>query len=50
MGSYGEFWVKHFDVRLGEASKQAQIVGVPQEGLGGWQSSVEAGSSEGRAD
>ena len=46
----GEFWVKHFDVRLGEARKQAQTAGVPQEGLGGWQSSVEAGSPGGRAD
>ena len=46
----GEFWVKHFDVRLGEARKQAPTAGGSQEGLGGWQSSVEPGSSEGRAD
>ena len=46
----GEFWVKHFDVRLGEARKQTQAGGVPQEGLGGWQSAVEAGSPEGHAD
>jgi heme-degrading monooxygenase HmoA len=46
----GEFWVKHFDVRLGEARKQRQPGGVPQEGLGGWQSTAEAGSSEGRAE
>jgi heme-degrading monooxygenase HmoA len=46
----GEFWVKHFDVRLGEARKQAQTAGVSQEGLGGWQSAVEAGSPEGRAE
>ena len=31
----GEFWVKHFDVRLGEAIKQRV------EGLGGWQSPPE---------
>jgi heme-degrading monooxygenase HmoA len=46
----GEFWVKHFDVRLGEARKQRQPGGVPQEGLGGWQSTAEAGSSEGRVE
>ena len=44
----GEFWVKHFDVRLGEARKQAQAGAVPQEGLGGWQSAVETDSPEGR--
>ena len=46
----GEFWVKHFDVRLGEARKRTQTTGVSQEGLGGWQSTVEAGAHEGRAD
>ena len=42
----GEFWVKHFDVRLGEASKQGQPAGTLEEGLGGWQSPVEKGPSE----
>ena len=46
----GEFWVKHFDVRLGEARKQAQTAGTPQEGLGGWQSTAEAGSPQARPD
>ncbi len=46
----GEFWVKHFDVRLGEARKQRQTAGAPEEGLGGWQSAAEAGSPEGRAE
>ena len=46
----GEFWVKHFDVRLGEARKQGQPAGAPEEGLGGWQSPSEAGPPEGRAD
>ena len=36
----GEFWVKHFDVRLGEARKTGRPNGTPEreEGLGGWQS------------
>ena len=34
----GEFWVKHFDVRLGEARRSGQSRGTPEEGLGGWQS------------
>ena len=34
----GEFWVKHFDVRLGEARRSGQTGGAPEEGLGGWQS------------
>ena len=46
----GEFWVKHFDVRLGEAGKRRQTTGTPEEGLGGWQSTAEAGSPEGRAE
>jgi heme-degrading monooxygenase HmoA len=46
----GEFWVKHFDVRFGEARKQAQTAGAPQEGLGGWQSAAAAGSPEGREE
>jgi heme-degrading monooxygenase HmoA len=42
----GEFWVKHFDVRLGEARKQGQTADTLEEGLGGWQSPVETGPSE----
>ncbi len=36
----GEFWVKHFDVRLGEARKTRRPSGIQEEeeGLGGWQS------------
>jgi Antibiotic biosynthesis monooxygenase len=37
----GEFWVKHFEVRLGEARKHRQTDGTPEEGLGGWQSPPE---------
>ena len=37
----GEFWVKHFDVRLGEARRRGQAGGTPEEGLGGWQSPAE---------
>ena len=37
----GEFWVKHFDVRLGEARRSGQTGGTPEEGLGGWQSPAE---------
>jgi heme-degrading monooxygenase HmoA len=37
----GEFWVKHFEVRLGEARKHRQPDGTPEEGLGGWQSPPE---------
>jgi heme-degrading monooxygenase HmoA len=37
----GEFWVKHFEVRLGEARKHRQPEGTPEEGLGGWQSPPE---------
>lgn len=46
----GEFWVKHFDVRLGEARKQGQQAGAPEEGLGGWQSAVEAEPPESRKE
>jgi heme-degrading monooxygenase HmoA len=45
----GEFWVKHFDVRLGEARADRQARGTPEEGLGGWQSPAEAGPPEGSA-
>jgi len=37
----GEFWVKHFDVRLGEARRSGPPGGTPEEGLGGWQSPAE---------
>ena len=46
----GEFWVKHFDVRLGQAGKIRRTSGAPEEGLGGWQSAAEAGPPEGRAE
>ncbi len=46
----GEFWVKHFDVRLGEARRVRQTGGTPEEGLGGWQSPAETGPSEGSAE
>ena len=46
----GEFWVKHFDVRLGEAHRNRQAGGTPEEGLGGWQPPVETGPSEGSAE
>ncbi len=46
----GEFWVKHFDVRLGEARRSRPTGGTPEEGRGGWQSPVEAGPLEGRAE
>ena len=36
----GEFWVKHFDVKLGEEFKPGQTGSVPEEGLGGWQTTV----------
>jgi heme-degrading monooxygenase HmoA len=41
-----EYWVKHFDVRLGEARRTGQTGGSPEEALGGWQSPVEAGPSQ----
>ena len=34
----GEFWVKHFEVRLGEELRPRQADSSPEEGLGGWQS------------
>ena len=46
----GEFWVKHFDVRLGEARRSRQTGGTPEEGLGGWQTPVETGPLEGGAE
>ena len=33
----GQFWVKHFDVRLGEELKPKRTDSAPEEGLGGWQ-------------
>ena len=36
----GEFWVKHFDVRLGQELKPKRTDSAPEEGLGGWQTPV----------